>query len=43
MAMDKSATTSTLVSTIVGGIGLNDVSSVQTLVAMQDAIAAQRR
>ena len=42
VAMDKSATTSTLVSTTVGGIGLNDVSSVQTLVAMQDAIAAQR-
>lgn len=42
VAIDKSASTAGLVSSIIGDLGLNDVSSVKTLVALQDTIAAQR-
>ena len=42
VAIDKSASTAALVSSIIGDLGLNDVSSVKTLVALQDTIAAQR-
>jgi signal transduction histidine kinase len=42
VAIDKSASTASIVSSIVGELGLNDVSSVKTLVALQDTIAAQR-
>lgn len=43
VVMDKSANAATLISTLVGDLGLtNDVDSVKTLVAMQDTIAAQR-
>lgn len=42
VAIDKSASTASVVSSIIGELGLNDVSSVKTLVALQDTIAAQR-
>ncbi|MDF2092152.1 sensor histidine kinase [Knoellia sp. 3-2P3] len=42
VAIDKSASTASIVSSIIGELGLNDVSSVKTLVALQDTVAAQR-
>lgn len=42
VVIDRSASTASLVSSVVGDLGLNDVASVKTLVALQDTIAAQR-
>ena len=42
VAIDKSASTASLVSGIVGDLALNDATSVKALVALQDTIAAQR-